>query len=588
LALLVPTSGAFAQWVTFQDQTSSRLVSTVGGPNDTQEKRYAWGDIDHDGDIDLIVVRKQPFTSPGKQPEVLYINENGVLTDRTQEFASAADVGGDQGFLTLTNTRDAELVDVDNDGWLDLVTAPTISPTDPKHIGHPRIYLNRGCTGACNGTADWLGFRFENSRIPTMLSDSGQSGFNPCFCHVTAGDVTGDGYADLWFVDYDSGTNCGGPGDYNDKLLVNRGAAQPGFFDDVTETAFSTPFQDSAFGASSGVLDVNGDAIKDLLKQFAGSVELAFNNPLDQGQFSSFSNPYGGSAYFVSPGDLNNDNKPDLVISDDGGDRYLLNQGNGTDTKSDFISFTYSFQHTGAGGPASDDGFGGDNLVADLNNDGWNDVLITDVDVDSPGCDRRTHIYKNLGGVPGGNVVLQEQTTGSNCQSFMSNPSSCIVASIPADKLEGVHDIAVFDINGDSYKDMVVGRCTGTQVYMNVPPVPPAGATPDGDEISGQQLMLQRGLGPDTVTLSWGPSCSLDDDDYSIYEGAIGDFSSHGPKACTTGGATTHSYVPSEGDRYFLVVPHNSIFDGSFGTRSDGQPRHALSFCRPVSFDECE
>ena len=30
--------------------------------------------------------------------------------------------------------------------------------------------------------------------------------------------------------------------------------------------------------------------------------------------------------------------------------------------------------------------------------------------------------------------------------------------------------MAVFDINGDGWKDMVVGRCSGTEVYMNVPP----------------------------------------------------------------------------------------------------------------------
>jgi len=36
--------------------------------------------------------------------------------------------------------------------------------------------------------------------------------------------------------------------------------------------------------------------------------------------------------------------------------------------------------------------------------------------------------------------------------------------------LAGTFDVAVFDINGDGWQDMVLGRCTGTQVWINQPP----------------------------------------------------------------------------------------------------------------------
>ncbi len=468
---------ARAQWVRFNDETATRLQSNANvGVSDVEEKDYAWADVDRDGDVDLVVVRKQPFTSPGKRTNVLFINQNGVLVDRTSDFAVDSDVAGDLGFLTPTNDRDVVLADVTGDGWLDIVTAVTISDGDPKHIGHPRVYRNKGRDGSGN----WLGFRFEDFRIPAMRSLSGQSGFNPRFCTVAAGDVTGDGAIDLWFGDYDSsgaGGNTEPAGaDFDDRLLINRGN---GIFVDESPQRFSglvtipgqasAPFVKSAFGAAGAIADMNGDGVNDIVKQTSLNqplyVGIAYNETATQGFFDTYDVVNQQSPYFISVGDLNNDAKLDIVITDDGADRFLLNQGNGTDGLADFLSRPFSFD------AASDDGFGSDSVIADLNNDGWNDVLITDVDVDIGSCTRRMHIYRNLGGQPGGTITLQEQTAGTGCQTSAGNPASCVITNIPSDMLEGVHDVAVFDINGDGWLDLVVGRCTGTQVYINQPPV---------------------------------------------------------------------------------------------------------------------
>ena len=484
LALLTLASPAAAQWVEFANETSTRLSALAGdGTNDTWEKDYAWGDVDLDGDIDLVVVRKQPFTSPGKAPNVLFLNENGVLVDRTATHAALADVPGDMGFLTPTNDRDVILVDVDNDGWLDIVTAVTISDGDPKHIGHPRVYMNLRNDGSDN----WLGFRFEDARVTAMLSYSGQAGFNPRFCSVAAGDVNGDGYKDLWFGDYDSSGDGGFEqpegADYNDRLLLNQGNGL--FFKDFTRTSLqglinipgagNERFEVSAFGAAANIDDMNGDGFKDIIKQTSLNdplyVGIAYNDPADEGFFDSYDVVNQLAPYFVSIGDLNNDDKLDMVITDDNADRFLLNQGNDANGQANFLSRTFSFD------AYSDDGFGSNSVIADLDNDGFEDVLIADVDVDITGCNRRMHIYRNLGGAPGSQVTLQEQTEGT------CNPpslSGCSAAGIPLTMLRGVHDVAVFDIDEDGWKDLVIGRCGTTEVWMNQPPVGLAFNYPQG------------------------------------------------------------------------------------------------------------
>src|SRR5262245_54726311 len=125
MAVVVAAAPAtvFAQWATFTNQTSTRISAAANlSTTDPEEKDYAWGDFDHDGDTDLVVVRKQPVTTPGGKRNVLFMNVNGVLTDQTTLFAISATDGG-QGFLDITNDRDVVATDVNNDGWLDIVTA---------------------------------------------------------------------------------------------------------------------------------------------------------------------------------------------------------------------------------------------------------------------------------------------------------------------------------------------------------------------------------------------------------------------------------------------------------------------------------
>ena len=460
----VPAHAQFnVQWLQFQNDTANRLVSDpLLGVNDPEEKDYAWGDVNHDGWIDLVVVRKEPFTTPGRRPNVLFMNENGVLVDRTAQYASETDVPCDQGFLTPTNDRDVVLADFNGDGWLDIATAVTISDGLPKHISHPRIYINKGAPA---GT--WLGFRFEANRSPQLyVLVNGQPNFaNPQagrFCSIAAGDVDLDGDMDLFLGDYDSSGAGGGgePGgiDLNDRLWINNGN---GFFNDSYETRMNAQMLLSAFSNSAAIADMNGDGLMDVIKDTALNppqyVGIAYNRPPNDGVFDILDTPHTFAPYFVSVGDLNNDGRLDMVVTDDNQDRYDLNTGNDALGRALFpVSRTFAFP-SGAG--YGDDGFGSQSLIVDLDQDGFKDVLISDVDVDISGCNRRMHLYHNLGGPP--NVVLREEAQQAGSGGWKG------AVGLVGTSLTGTHNVAAFDIDRDGDKDLVVGRCTGTAVYMN-------------------------------------------------------------------------------------------------------------------------
>src|SRR6185436_17605124 len=87
----------------------------------------------------------------------------------------------------------------------------------------------------------------------------------------------------------------------------------------------------------------------------------------------------------------------------------------------------------------------------------------------------------------------------------------------------------------------------------------------------GGALILQKIGG--SVRLTWGASCNPSDTDYSVYEGAIGNFSSHSSLTCTTGNATTTVVTPAAGGRYFLVGTLNGTYESSLGRMSGGAER---------------
>jgi len=101
---------------------------------------------------------------------------------------------------------------------------------------------------------------------------------------------------------------------------------------------------------------------------------------------------------------------------------------------------------------------------------------------------------------------------------------------------------------------------------------PAAGAVPDGLQVPGIQLTVTLNVAGD-LEMSWGSSCVSGDTDFAIYEGILGNFTSHTPSTCSTGGSTGAVVQPGFGNTYYLVVPHNTVWEGSHGYRADGTER---------------
>ncbi|ANM31041.1 hypothetical protein ABI59_17865 [Acidobacteria bacterium Mor1] len=88
-------------------------------------------------------------------------------------------------------------------------------------------------------------------------------------------------------------------------------------------------------------------------------------------------------------------------------------------------------------------------------------------------------------------------------------------------------------------------------------------------------LMVDRSQQvPGDLALSWQQSCSTDAVDYAIYEGTLGDFTSHVQIDCSDdAGDRIEEITPSPGNTYYLLVAIGGSDEGSYGVDSAGQER---------------
>ena len=503
----------------------------------------------------------------------LFVSASGYTNEEPQEgqaylfYGSPSGLAASPDWTFESNVPDARFAydgdivpDVNGDGVDDLVMGSQYYSNELHEEGVAALWPGTPSGPPCRAT--WV---IEGNEEDAYFG----------YTSTSAGDVNGDGYSDVVIGWAENEAGVYGPG----RAFVYLGRPTGLAFTPIWSVAGT---QTGAFlGAAAAAGDVNGDGYGDLLV----GAPYHDNGQLDEGAaFLYMGSPTGlsaasvwsaeadqsGPTYFgvaLASGDVNGDGYDDMMIV---AYEYDFDQNN------DGAVFVY---HGSASGlPAnpslvlhgSTAGFnlGGDDMIAtgDVNADGFDDLLVGAGTFDN-GQPNEGAVFLYLGSATG-----------------LSATPAWMAESNLAGSIFG--KAALGDLNGDGLDDVIVGATRWSApevlegavfVYLTQQaPSAAAGRVPEEDPLTVQSLP-----GGD-LQLTWGSSCLPGDSDYEIYEGLLGNFSSHVPVTCTTVGLLTQQITPSSGDRYYLVVPRNALREGSYGLTSDGSERPAsAASCMP-------
>lgn len=369
------------------------------------------GDVNGDGHSDVVV---GAFGYDGNRGKAYLFPGSASGLSTTASWSKTGETAGD-----YFGTSVGSAGDVNGDGYADvLIGASNYS----SYSG--RAYLYSGGASGLSSSASW-----------TATGESLNSYFGATA--ATAGDVNGDGYADVVIGAYGYGVNTG-------KVYYYKGGAA-GLSSVASWTAEGQTSGERFGVALSSASDIDGDGYSDLIvgadgyDGFKGRVYLYPGGASGPSTPSSWTatgeaagNCYGHS---LSSGDVNGDGYSDVII--------------GASYYGSFLGKIYVFYGSWAGLPATAsfalageydyDEFGiSVSSGGDVNGDGYSDVL---VGADGSGA-YSGKAYLFLGSASGLSSSASWTATGEN----------------PSDRL-GLPVASAGDVNGDGYSELITGAC---------------------------------------------------------------------------------------------------------------------------------
>ncbi|MGH9869038.1 MAG: FG-GAP-like repeat-containing protein [Candidatus Polarisedimenticolia bacterium] len=446
--------------------------------------------------------------------------------------------------------------DVNGDGYDDVIVGATRHENGQEDEGGAWVYL--GSAAGLAASAAWsVESDLEYSRLGGSVG--------------TAGDVNGDGYADIIV----SARFFGEAQSDRGKAYVYHGS--PIGPSPVANWSVVGSQNNQQFGSSVGTAgDVNADGYSDVIVGSSGTNSAfvfhgsatGLPGPAAWTAVNAQAGAWFGTAAKTA-GDVNGDGYSDVIVG-----AYSFDNGQ-TDEGGAFVyhgspaglspapAWTAEADQPGAAFGIDVEGAG------DVNGDGYSDVI-----VGAP-------LYDNIESAEGRAYVYLGSPTGLATGAVWTAESDQTAANI------GRSVGGAGDVNNDGYDDVIIGapvfddtQADEGRVYLFLGhgagiALPPGSVRTLYVATSGADLHL-----------TWDPACPASD--YAIYEGTIGDFTSHAPRLCSTGGATSSTFSPPSGSVYYLVVPLNGSAEGSYGTTSSGTERPVGSpACRPQLLGGC-